>query len=95
MAFEFFTWLLTFSLNRAGNRTLESLSKGSLARRLRDELRNWADELPGSQYAAPEALFPKSLNDVDPTNRPALANLYQNFNDNHAPTDEAWQQRVI
>jgi hypothetical protein len=95
MAFEFGTWLLTFTFNRIGNKSLDWAAKSALSSGLTGEINEWAAALPSDINLVPEAMFPKVAKAETEEKRPALAKLSLNLKEKSVPTDAIWLDALI
>lgn len=95
MGFEFIPWLITFSLNRTGNKTLDWLSKTALSSRLDNEIEDWSKTLPKELDVRPSALFPKTPWNTAQQDRPALTVLEDHLARKVAPTEQVWLEALL
>lgn len=95
MAWDFWTWLPTFILNRLGNKTLDNMAKSSLFAMFGDDITDWANSLSEGLDLEPEALFPKPGKNDNEANRPALKKLTTDLDKKKIPTAKTWHAALF
>jgi len=94
MAFDFGTWIISYSLSSIAQNTIEKANVESFSNDLNSIVIDWAENLPNGLYVDPESIFP-TPSTLDERNNKSLEILREKIITKELPSFKDWTTAIL